>query len=236
MMNIRFKGNARPLPAATGIAATPQSRFIRGLAVKQRGVVLFFALIALVAMSLAAVALIRSVDTGAMIAGNLAFKQAAIGAGNSGVEAAKSWLDATQAANDAKDVLSDTTHAFNLDDAANGYYSNADLALRLTDSSALPYIKWDGTDSVCLPEDSAGNTVCYVIQRMCRTANTVVANAECLFGMSPTFTGYPMGIPYPDKQCIGPDCPKTGETPLLRITVRISDPRGSFSYLQAFVL
>ena len=38
----------------------------------QRGVVLFFALIALVAMSLAAVALIRSVDTSTIIAGNLA--------------------------------------------------------------------------------------------------------------------------------------------------------------------
>ena len=44
---------------------------------KQRGVVLFFALISLLAIMLAAVALIRSVDTSIMIAGNLAFKQAA---------------------------------------------------------------------------------------------------------------------------------------------------------------
>ena len=43
--------------------------------IKQRGVVLFIALIALVAMSLAAVALVRSVDTATIIAGNLAFKQ-----------------------------------------------------------------------------------------------------------------------------------------------------------------
>ena len=45
---------------------------------KQKGLVLFLALIALVAMSLAAAALVRSVDSGILAAGNLAFKQAAI--------------------------------------------------------------------------------------------------------------------------------------------------------------
>ena len=44
---------------------------------KQQGVVLFIALVALVVMSLAAVALIRSVDTNTLIGGNLSFKQAA---------------------------------------------------------------------------------------------------------------------------------------------------------------
>ena len=48
------------------------------VAKSQKGVVLFFALIALVAMSLAAAALVRSVDSGVLVAGNLAFKQSAI--------------------------------------------------------------------------------------------------------------------------------------------------------------
>ena len=43
----------------------------------QRGVILFIALIVLVAMSLAGIALMRSVDTNVMIAGNLAFRQGA---------------------------------------------------------------------------------------------------------------------------------------------------------------
>ena len=55
---------------------------------KQRGVVLFFSLVALLAMSLAAVALVRSVDTSTMIAGNLSFKRAATTSGDSGIEAA----------------------------------------------------------------------------------------------------------------------------------------------------
>ena len=45
---------------------------------RQQGVVLFIALIVLVAMSLAGVAMVRSVDTSLGIAGNLAFKQSTI--------------------------------------------------------------------------------------------------------------------------------------------------------------
>lgn len=222
-----------PSPATAGVPR-PRSRFAREHAGKQRGVVLFFALVALVAMSLAAVALIRSVDTSTMIAGNLAFKQAATSAGDTGVDSAISWLDATQAANFAKNVLNDPTHAFNMDDAANGYYSNANPSLSLTDSSATLHIKWDDTDSKLVGTDGGGNEKRYVIQRMCRTANTAVGDAECLFALSPTFTD-PTDIPYPETQCNSADCPKTGQTPLLRITVRITGPRNAVSFVQAFV-
>ncbi len=54
----------------------------------QRGVVLFVALIGMVVLSLGAVALLRSVDSGTSIAGNLAFKQASIGPVNYAVEQA----------------------------------------------------------------------------------------------------------------------------------------------------
>ena len=43
---------------------------------RQRGVVLFVALIAMVVMSLAGVALIRAVDTTGSVAGNIAFREA----------------------------------------------------------------------------------------------------------------------------------------------------------------
>lgn len=48
----------------------------------QQGVVLFVALIILVAMTLAGIALMRSVDTNVLIAGNLAFRQGATMAGD----------------------------------------------------------------------------------------------------------------------------------------------------------
>ena len=58
------------------------------LAHRQRGVVLFIALIAMVVMSLAGVALIRSVDTTGSVAGNLAFREASTPAVNMAVEQA----------------------------------------------------------------------------------------------------------------------------------------------------
>lgn len=50
----------------------------------QRGVVLLIALIMLVAMTLAGIGLMRSVDTGSMIAGNLAFRHATSQASDAG--------------------------------------------------------------------------------------------------------------------------------------------------------
>ena len=110
----------------------PKPRTERVRIVKQRGVVLFFTLIAMLAMMLAAVALIRSVDTSTLIAGNLAFKQAATTSGDAGIENAIVSLTATQTANNALNVLSDATHPFNITNAAAGYYSNADPALDLS--------------------------------------------------------------------------------------------------------
>ena len=123
----------------------------------QQGIVLFIALIALVVMSLAAVALIRSVDTNTLIAGNLSFKQAATTSADAGVEAAISQLIGMRdaAANNAKNVLSDNSHTFNITDltARPGYHSNVDPALNLTADAT-----WNGTNNVSLTQDASGNT------------------------------------------------------------------------------
>jgi Tfp pilus assembly protein PilX len=59
---------------------------------KQQGVSLIIALIALVAMTLAGLALIRAVDTSNVISGNLAFRQATLHATDIGVETALATL------------------------------------------------------------------------------------------------------------------------------------------------
>lgn len=66
----------------------------RGLVARarQKGVVLMVALIVLVALTLAGIALMRSVDTSTIIAGNLAFQQAATNYGDTGIETAITWL------------------------------------------------------------------------------------------------------------------------------------------------
>lgn len=53
----------------------------------QRGVVLLITLIILVAMTLAGIGMMRSVDTGNIIAGNLAFRQATVNASDAGTAA-----------------------------------------------------------------------------------------------------------------------------------------------------
>jgi Tfp pilus assembly protein PilX len=199
---------------------------------KQRGVVLFFALMALLAMSLAAVALIRSVDTSTLIAGNLSFKQSTATSADIGVEAAITWLDGIEAANTALNVASNTAHPFNQTAlAANpGYYSNLDPTLDITAAGT-----WNGTKSVCLPTDNdTGNTVCYIIQRMCRTANVAIKDASCLLsGALQDNNGN--AIPLPQDICVGAGCPAAGQTPQIRITAKSSGPKFSVSYIQAFV-
>ena len=85
-------------------------RNIKQLCLKQRqkGLVLFVALIALVAMSLAAAALVRSVDSGILAAGNLAFKQSAIMSAETGIS-------------DAYKYISDNLAA--LSNSSNGYFA-----------------------------------------------------------------------------------------------------------------
>lgn len=206
-------------------------RFERVKMLKQQGVVLFFALVALLVMSLAAVALIRSVDTSTMIAGNLAFKQAATRSGDAGIEAAIGWLEAAQLANAGLNVFADATHPFNITDLAArpGYHASIDPALSLTATTT-----WNATNSVTLAADVTGNTVSYIIQRMCRTANVAVPAAGCLYGIDPTNPN-PTSIPLPSDICDGSGCPPAGQSPIFRITARTVGLKNSVSYVQVFV-
>jgi type IV pilus assembly protein PilX len=200
---------------------------------QQKGFVLFLALMALVVLSLAAVALIRSVDTNNLIAGNLAFKQAATTSADAGVEAAIVSLVAMRddAANAGKSVISDTTHTFNITDTATrpGYHSNINPALVLTANAT-----WDDVNNVLVGTDSSGNTVQYIVQRLCRTANVAIKDADCSLSAAKEDNNG-IEIKLPENICDGPGCPSAGQTPLARVTVRVSGPKNSVSYVQAFV-
>lgn len=203
----------------------------------QRGVVLFMALIALVVMSLAAVALVRSVDTSTLVAGNLAFKQAATSSADAGVEAAIPWMVTTNAAQLAlnKDPWTDPTHAFNVDAPANGYYSSLATPADLTAASTWATtasrpgtganFDADGLNS------TTGNTVRYIIQRVCRNANQILSTANCLFSDSSEDNASKRGrLSYEAGLGSGSI---TG-SPLYRITARVTGPRNTVSYIQAY--
>lgn len=188
----------------------------------QDGLVLFVALIVLVAMSLAGVALMRSVDTGVVVAGNMAFKQAAIMVADRGTQEATKWL----ADNSGGPTLQSTN-------TAKGYYSSR------------PVVEPDWFDSASWADslavnggtpDSSGNVVRYVIHRMCTQpdtpyngSNAGVAN-ECAlyFAASAASSGGSMAVGAP--QFIG--------TPQLyyRVTTRVEGPRDTVTVIQTSVL
>lgn len=208
---------------------TSQKHGRTSFASSQRGLVLFFALIALVAMSLAALALVRTVDTATLIAGNLAFRQAATSSADTGVEAAIAALETKDNDNPDPSAFKQADHPFNVADATNGYYPIADPALNLT-SNAI----WTNDTSSDEQEDTAGNRYRYIIQRMCRTANVVVPQASCLFSAAATDTSG-KSAPLPSQICEGSGCPKGGQSPLYRVTVRVTGPRNTVSYVQTMV-
>lgn len=206
---------------------------------RQRGVALFFALVCLVAIMLAAVVLVRSVDTATLISGNLAFQQSATVSGDGGTEAAVTWLTGIEAANGALNVLNNAAHPFNIDAPANGYYASLDPARSLTASTGTRFI-WNTTagdvnkDSVGLAADSSGNTVSYIIQRMCSASGVAVQATNCLYSGA-ALDNNKQNIPLPQEVCKGPGCPVAGQTPTLRITSRVTGPKNTISYVQAYV-
>ncbi len=187
---------------------------------RQQGVVLFIALIALVVMSLAAVALIRSVDTSTVIAGNLAAKQSSITSADSGLETAITWLHAVNLSTLTADI------------PAQGYYATiatdpTTLAWSAADSKPADdlsgYIDANGTDD-------AGNTVRYVVQRMCRSTGALTAG-NCLFGA-------PVLNPSSNSSLLAPQCCpplSLDESPLYRVTARVVGAKNTISFIQAFI-
>jgi type IV pilus assembly protein PilX len=187
---------------------------------KQRGVVLFFALIALVAMSLAAVALIRSVDTSTIVAGNLAFKQSSSLSADSGMESAISWIS--------------TAASLDNDVPGSGYYATSTNVASLTadalwvagTSAAANGIGIDANGY----EATSGNTTRYVIERMCR-ATGAPNSTNCLFGSVSVNTSGQGVLEAPQAGAIT----TTGLSPIYRVTARVTGPRNTVTFIQAFI-
>jgi type IV pilus assembly protein PilX len=205
---------------------------------QQRGVSLFFALVCLVSIMLAAVALVRSVDTSTLISGNLAFQQSATASSDAGTEAAIAWLASVEVLMKAasKNVLMDADHTFNLDDGAKGYWASLNPAKSLTASTgpAAGRFLWDLNDSKALAMDSSGNTTRYIIQRMCTESGKAARDAGCMYsGAAQDKSG--RNVKLPQEVCDGAGCPLPGQTPQIRITSRTDGPKNTRSYVQAFV-
>ena len=190
---------------------------------RQRGVVLLVALIVLIALTLAGVALVRSVDTANLVAGNMSFHQSAIQAGERSTELAVSnWLQPNNA-------MGNTT-LHNDDDNA-GYDANG-----IAQSPAAGQ-SWDAYWAALVagglaPQtaggtpDAAGNTVRYVVHRLCATTGAPHL-ANCARSPAGTNSG--------GSQSAGGVAPITNPQVYYRVTTRIEGPRRTVAYIQTIV-
>ncbi len=192
---------------------------------RQQGVVLFIALIVLVAMSLAGIAMMRSVGTGAMIANNLAFKQSATMSGDMGIEAARTWL-----INNGGSTLYVSNPAVT---GGSAYYDNwgipdPQFAEDPTKSS------YDWSTAVTVGTDAAGNTVSYVIQRLCQLDGNP-SGANCMQVSGAAGGGGASGGGTKGAAIYGGYALTVPANAVYRITVQIKGPRNTVSYVQATV-
>lgn len=192
----------------------------------QQGAVLFMALIALVALMLAAVALVRSVETSNLVAGNIALKQGALQEADQMMNEAFSCLDKGGKLMEPGVLLSvDNKTICN-------YY-----AWLQPEGTEPPYgvpkvlkDKKRGGDDGDSDNASTGNTVWYVIERMCEQTDPPSTSMEwradkCLespFGKAAKITGGGVDA-LPPLQA------------MYRISVKVSGPRGVTSYSQMVV-
>lgn len=175
---------------------------------KQDGMVLLIALIMLIAMTMAGLAMMRSIGAGVGISGNLAFKQTATSVADFGIEQARSWL--TSPVRTIDDLKADVV--------AEGYYATWNLGF-----SPQNY-NWSNSKLVTA-NDGTGNEIRYVIHRLCETNN--LAPNEPLQKCATLTTPGSGGSKTGDATNLS-----TSIQPYFRVTSRVKGPRNTVSYVQ----
>ena len=188
---------------------TPRFAPSFGSARGQQGIVLFVAIIVLLAMTLAGLAMMRQMGVGLSIAGNVAFKENATSVADRGAEFARGWITANQA-------------ALNDDRLVEGYHSSwaASVDPKTFDWAA---------GSIALAAE-AGNVASVYIERLCATPNMSSTAPTQVCSDKPVGTGASRGGgSYPSV------IPPTPPQPYFRVTTRVDGPRNTRSYTQVLM-
>ena len=170
----------------------------------QRGITLVISLIVLVALTLAGIALVRSVDTGNIIAGNFAFRQTALQATDAGIEAAFAQIPTIMTASLDAPI-------------ANQYFP----LMQPLDGDGIPTtVNWDAVPS----QNVSGYIVRHVIERLCNgTLPVTDIQNNCVVDQAQNVGS--------KKQ--GSSVFTTANAVNYRVTVRVEGPRNTVSMAQA---
>lgn len=179
---------------------------------RQRGIVLFVAIIVLIAMTLAGLAMMRQMGVGMSIAGNVAFKENATSAADRGTEFARRWLIDNQA-------------FLNNDQIAAGYHSSWAAS-----PDPTTYNWTTGAGAFELATVELGNTVRVYMERLCATPALSATAPTQVCSDRPVGTGASRGGgSYPSV------IPPTPPQPYFRVTTRVDGPRNTRSYTQVLL-
>lgn len=201
------------------------------------GASLVVTLVMLVIMSLGAISLVRSIDTSLIVAANLAFRESAVLASDAGTKAAIDWLTPLVM---TADLATDQSDA--------GYYASVPDGLDssgVSSGNAKVAIDWDDTKckdseaSICqqpataLTTTDAGNSVRYIIHRLCRTAGSPDSTANnCLMYQALGLAASPKKgqISYGQSSIFS-----STASVYYRITVRVRGPRNTTVFTQTLI-
>ncbi|TCS36482.1 hypothetical protein EDC30_10621 [Paucimonas lemoignei] len=221
------------------------------------GIALPIVLIALLLMSIAAVGMLRMVDTSTLVIGNLAFKQGTTSVADRATETAITFLNQKEVAAQTGDVYLYTSNV------NAGYFAanvpELDITGKSTDSSRK-LVDWNndncayaesGSYSSCqksfaVTDPASGYKASYIIMRLCKgeakpggtladgTANTCVTPVQ---GGSTDMVKR-SECDYADPtRCLPPGAGKAAvaKRPFYRILVRSTGPRNTVSYTESYV-
>jgi type IV pilus assembly protein PilX len=209
----------------------------------QRGASLLFALITLVALALAATALVRSVDTGAIVLGNLSSKKSTSAAADRVTQEALAWL-ATRGGDGA--LIADRPNE--------GYYANFKADFDFTGFQSTDVnrklVNWDVDGScayataggVCDANTRPSNKITvdngiegrFLITRLCTTSGISHTDGANSCAVPPKI-GQRENTSRGDLTYGYNRPPLKDPVPFYRIVVRVVGPRNAVTYAESIV-
>ena len=188
-------------------------------AARQQGVVLIFSLIVLLILAIGAVALLRSVNSSLLGAGNLAFHRDLVNQAEQAISTAmiEFKTNGPPLSGSAASPLTSVSYA-----AAN--YVATTL---VTNSQGVPLALLDNTvlnavAPAVIPGATSDVTIRYVIDRLCAPLTVIASSPNCVQS-----TGLPTGGTANRNTALAPP-----SATVYRVSVRVTGPRSTQAFLQ----
>ena len=193
----------------------------------QRGVVLFIAMIVLVVMSMAGVAMNRSVESSMGVIGNLSYRKSTLQGTEKALADAVAWIDNNRMRlNQVSEANTLIGEGYFM--APTGSSTGAAIAYNgVGEDQVMSKLYWSNARSI--GKDAFDNDLFYKIERMCEKNSEVYSNTNCLMGDPPA-------VGKGNSQTAGAYQFQPPPPLAFRITAKAEGRRNSMSIVQMFYM